>query len=489
MQKIIVTAKCLLLMLAMTVTGYATNIAETYGISASGIARGNAMTASVNDWSSVFYNMAGLGRTYGSKGVNPSGRSMSLAKSSGKGEKNGDKKTYANELSFSFLYTMPVLSIDLGSQRYYDYIDQGTGDTQRIYLDTNGANDLDFGSTVIGLALDLNLIAKLPHFISSARMGVGMGMNADLSAAKLSDIDLKTHNFMRYGREAQKAVIMAGAGFGFLKDTFGVGLGINVSFAGEGKVLMKDVQVTESPQEPAGQAMMDLTIAPSVVAGVYMNAARLLPVLEGLEVGLSFRQESYLEMYPFAANALTEAGEVNMSMMLAIFDYYSPHSITAGVSYSKWGLTASFDLEVQLWSGFKISQCFERYYDGSDPQSRPKLPEMEDIFIPKLGVEYQVLDWLSVMGGYYLQPAFVPDSVTAEVFNLLDNTKHVISMGAVFDVPMLDFISGPIEISVAYQLQILTSRQVTKNEELSWNPDYAYGGTCHSVMVGAMLKL
>ena len=44
------------------------NFAETYGCSAEGMARGNAMTATVSDWSSVFYNVAGLGRTQGLTG-------------------------------------------------------------------------------------------------------------------------------------------------------------------------------------------------------------------------------------------------------------------------------------------------------------------------------------------------------------------------------------------------------------------------------------
>ncbi|HOR94798.1 MAG TPA: hypothetical protein PLZ38_12565, partial [Spirochaetota bacterium] len=41
------------------------NFADTYGFGAQGVARGNAMTAVVNDWSSVYYNIAGLGRTRG----------------------------------------------------------------------------------------------------------------------------------------------------------------------------------------------------------------------------------------------------------------------------------------------------------------------------------------------------------------------------------------------------------------------------------------
>ncbi len=42
---------------------FASNSAETFGFGTRGISMGNAMTATVDDWSSVWYNPAGLGKT------------------------------------------------------------------------------------------------------------------------------------------------------------------------------------------------------------------------------------------------------------------------------------------------------------------------------------------------------------------------------------------------------------------------------------------
>jgi len=42
---------------------YASNFAESHGFSANGVAKGNAVVSTVNDWSSVWYNPAGLGKT------------------------------------------------------------------------------------------------------------------------------------------------------------------------------------------------------------------------------------------------------------------------------------------------------------------------------------------------------------------------------------------------------------------------------------------
>jgi len=38
-----------------------------------------------------------------------------------------------------------------------------------------------------------------------------MGMNADLSLVKVNDLDPRTHNFQRFGREIQNSAIMIGA--------------------------------------------------------------------------------------------------------------------------------------------------------------------------------------------------------------------------------------------------------------------------------------
>jgi len=62
----------LILITILFFAGYSVNLyanfAETYGCSAEGMARGNAMTATVSDWSSVFYNVGGLGKTQGLTG-------------------------------------------------------------------------------------------------------------------------------------------------------------------------------------------------------------------------------------------------------------------------------------------------------------------------------------------------------------------------------------------------------------------------------------
>jgi len=454
----------------MSVNVFASGFSDTFGFSAEGMSQGNAMTATVNDWSSVYYNVAGLGKTGGKSGVKTgSGNSsMSLkAKNNEMSIAGNASKTYANELAMTFMLNVPGVKIDIED------------------IDTVGDDLETTGQLVVGLAFDLNNIYEMPNVISSARLGMGLGLNSDASLVKVSDVDLKTQNFVRYGREAQRATILLGLGMGFLDDTFGFGFGANVGFTGEGNVMMYGVEVRDGPQYPEIQVKMDLGAAISLVAGLYFSPVKLFSAVEGLEVGVSYRQEQYLKIDPFQAGA-SIPGFMEMRLVMSIFDYYTPHMMSFGMSYSleKFtgiDITTSVDLEYQMWSNCKYSTNNNLNY-GS-------LPEFKNILVPKLGVTYGVLSWMSVMAGYYFQPYFIPDSVTEQVYNLLDNNKHVLSVGLTVKVPPLGGLAGPVDVTVGYQFQGLVARDVNKIDQTAINHNYSYGGTFSSVYLGMSLKL
>lgn len=457
----------LISVLAMGSQALASSFADVHGYSTKGIALGNAMTATVNDWSSVYYNIAGLGKTLNKK--SPAGSSggvdMGLKKKKA-GTSSTDTQSYINELYIGFMYTIPVFKVD--------YVQSGD-------FNIKADEGLDYGILQLGLAVDINLIYKLPDFISSARIGLGMGSPADGSVTKVNDISPDTHNFLRYGREAQMAKIMVGFGMGFLKDMFGFGLGVNASFAGEGAVVMNGVQIGAAPQTPDSESRMDLALHPSVVTGFYFDFGKVLPVLNGLDFGASYRMETAMEIDPF--NAAADVPNVmTMTMQLAIFDYYAPHTITTGVAYTRWGVTLAVDVDVALWKFYKVSTAVKENYGD-------QLPSFKNIVIPKIGVSYQLLDWISLMGGYMFQPSFIPGGANSEDIDFLDNDKHIVSLGASFQLPKLFGFGGPIEATIAYQLQYLPEREVTKTDPQETEPNYAYGGTCHAISVGFMLKL
>lgn len=479
----------------VTSASWASNFADTYGYSATGIAMGNSITAIVNDWSSVFYNIAGLGRTK-SDGIRPvidSKKSTSLALlakgsandkvlSESEGAPIGSGEQYNNQLAVSVFYTMPKFKIDIARSG------------------VKGDENLQFGMFVIGIAFDLNRIYTMPRFISSARFGLGLSSLTDGYAARINDIDLKTHNFLRYGREAQKAVIIAGLGFGLLDDAVGIGAGANMNFKGEGKVLLTNVEVGPSKQTPDAQARTDLKAAPAIVAGVYASPGKLVRALKGFDIGASYRQESYMELFPFQTSTTMLVGGMDMSMNMSIFENYTPHIATAGMAYSRWGLTIALAVEYQMWSKYKFSETIKIVYNTAsslapDPPNNyyPEdynLPKFKDIIIPRIGVSYDLFRWMTVMAGYYYQPTFIPDDQMQGRLNLLDNNMHVGSFGLKFGVPRMGGMQGPLDIILSGQFQYLVEREVVKTHpDLTYNPSYTYGGMCYSAMVEVRMRL
>ncbi len=451
MNKVLLVLKMSVFLIVINATSVlANNYADTYGFSPKGMGMGNAMCAHVNDWSSVYYNIAGLGRTNHFK----------------EGESVG-------ELFLGYMTTLPQMDIDIPTRWRLD----SEGDIE--YLSTKGDEDLDFGSIIIGTAIDLNLLYKMPEVVSSARFGLGMSVNDDMSVVKIYDVEPQTHNFLRYGREIQRMVLIAGTGFGFWDDTFGVGFGVNSSFGGEGVVDLRGIDVRTAPQSPDGQAIMDLTFeTTALVIGLYLNAGKVFHQLKGLDIGVSYRKESKLDIDPFDTLAEVDLGTIPLNLNLALFDYYQPDIITAGFSY-KLGdkVVLSIDIEYQTWSEYEVSSRYDLNFGDI-------LPDLDDIVIPKIGVQYQKNHSTELYFGYYFQPSFVPDKAVKGDVNWIDNDKHVLSIGMSYKTGQVGGFQSPMEISVGYQLQYLDERDIEKISPTNINPNYSVDGTCHTFMVG-----
>ncbi len=428
---------------------WAASIADTYGLSPKSVGMGNAMAAHVDDWTSVYYNMSGLGKT-------------------GSLKENGSN----NQLFFGYLYTAPQTKLDI-PQRYYEE------DGERTLYSTNADEDLDFGSLIIGTAVDLNLLYKMPQAISSARFGLALTVGDDLSVAKVNDIEPQTHNYLRLGRETQKMDIISGIGLGFLDDTFGVGFGVRTSFGGEGKVLLEDVQVSTDPQSPKGQTLMDLELdVSSWVAGAYLDLGKIAPPLKGADIGFCYRSPSKFEIDPFETAAVVQTGGIPLNLQLALFDYYYPATFTLGLAYRPIDkLTVALDIEYQKWSDYDVSSVASENYAEI-------LPDLDDIFVFRVGGEFALKPHMAIFGGYGFQPSFVPDKATKGVVNWLDNDKHIASVGTLYNLGKLAGFQKDMVLSAAYQYQYLVERSVTKDEPTSLNPNYDYGGSIHTLILG-----
>lgn len=462
---------------------FASGYADTFGASPKGVALGNAMTARVNDWSSPYYNIAGLGKTVHL--LTPEIDETQVKK---------------NQLAVAYLYNSPNFDIDINTpdgERYY-YVN-----SERVMVPTKGDKNLKTGTIVMGIALDLNDLYIMPDNISSSRVGLLMGINDDFSMMQINDIDLRNHNFLRYGRESQAMLFMGGVGFGFMNDTIGLGLGFNTTLKGDGNILLENVQLSSDFQQPNTFARLDTNLSSALIAGGYFSPGKIVPMLEGLDLGISIKTEKYLSIASLNLFQRIQAGpmtisteDISMVMEIVLFDYYQPLIVTAGSAYAINNLTMSCDIEFQKWSEFKISGIKKGNYIGA-------LPDMKDIVVIRIGAEYVINENTHALAGYSYQPSFVPNDAITGPYNYLDNDRNTWSLGFSYTLPSVKRLISRVEVVGAYQIQLLTERDVAKDDPTQEiidiygtvenytliNPEYSFGGVCHSIFMGLNIRI
>lgn len=478
---------------------FAGSYADTYGMSAKSMGMANAVTATVNDWSSLWYNPAGLGKTYSLPRYNKTAEKNQIAETKLKRGSNAitveeavasSEEFFPAELAVVVMYTAPMMNLQIPRTGVY------------------AENELNFGTTTFGIVIDCNTLVKMPEIISSARFGIALGTGLDGWMYKINDTSPMSHNYLRYGREAQRTMILAGIGFGFFDDLFGIGVGANIQNRSEARSRVKDVLLSPDIQYPVAESKMTTYIAPFLTSGLYINPERITPVLKGLEIGMGYRMATEMKTHPYQSDSVMLVAGLTVPLSLAMFDYYTPHIISTGLAYTIFDVTTSLNLDYEMWSGFNLGPGYKKgvlYYtdpSNKDTSAYAKIPSMEDIIVYRLGISWDMkkwVSWLTLLGGYYYQPSFVPDSAVAGDMNFLDNDKHVLSFGAIFAFPKTWRFGGPVELSISYQYQYLTERSVHKtNLEATkgppenyykYNPDYKYGGMCHTVSMGAGIKI
>ncbi len=481
------------------------NFADTYGYSSKGIARGNAMCAIVDDWSSAYYNLSGLGKTpprvYAAADRGRKKTSLRAKKSILNEESTDEDGTTSfgelnDEMGLNYLYGIPIVSIAF---------------TEDSSLETRADQDLNTPGIAFGLVFDVNHFYNFNYLVpkkilSSIRFAFSIGLPGDGNMVKLNDIDPQSHDFLRYGREASRIIILAGLGMGFLDDTFGVGVGANILMQGKGAMVMKDLELGPGQQSPSFEGKMDMGPDPSPALGLYAEVGKILAMFgiknrwtEKIKFGAAYRGEVEMNLDPFDAMGGTQIPNLELAIALAMFDYYTPNIYTAGVAYSQaipvplnvlkdLSATLSVDWQMEQWSRHHMSSVREELYDNANVD----VPEFQDVHMIKAGLGLSIFKWLGVSFGYYHQPSYIPDDANTGIFDFLDNDKNVFSGGLELIVPPMHGIPNPMSVNVAFQYQQLVERTVAKNHpqaaaetaalggsayDPSYNPSYNYGGS------------
>ncbi|MCX7632194.1 MAG: hypothetical protein N2Z22_02540 [Turneriella sp.] len=486
------------------------DIAETFGMGPRMIGFSGAGVATVSDWTATFYNMAGVASPlteraiFGDQEKSEEAaekirllRDPSSAEDRAAQEKKdatdkkleaeilarGERPTHQMGINYLFQATLPKIAPKSLGPETAKNIDLAT-------------KNMVYGALQMGLVFDTRTVINTPKNLP---IRVGLGLSVPQAAvATVHDTRVESYNFLRYGREAQRMLIIAGLGAQVLKNRLSIGVGANAFTGGRGKFSMQNVEIdpTGNAQVPNAETQMDLTPSVAPVVGIQYRHNIKNRILMA---GFSWRGEIMMQMDPLDANATTQLLQVELPLRLAILDFYSPHTLTLGATYlhDEW-LKVSLDGELQLWSGFmvnsaraeymrKVGEYFQRFHNiilvRLGAETRP------GYFIPKL----RDVPLFARMGLSYI-PAFTPDQTGYS--NFLDNNKIAYSLGASYFLNSNAIVKVPVEILFAFQHQILLSRTSTKSGDVTNSlayqtgnqPDYTYSGHALIFSLGALMK-
>jgi len=223
----------------------------------------------------------------------------------------------------------------------------------------------------------------------------------------------------------------------------------------------------------------DAEMKVSPVAGVQLHP------LEWLRIGVTYRGRFYAETVGTQDILLRfpdfsgQSSVVIQSAVLAsihYIHYWNPQQVSAGVAFRPAdSLWVALDLTWADWS------------DYIDPMFYAPSVPFSDTFTPRVGLEYAFRNGPVLRAGYGYQPTPVPEQTGAS--NYLDNDKHVVSTGIGYTFPRLPswipIWKKPLTLDAYFQYTQLVTR--TYHKQPGFGPSLELGG--YMLDTGMSLRL
>jgi len=208
-------------------------------------------------------------------------------------------------------------------------------------------------------------------------------------------------------------------------------------------------------KEVRPRIMRDAEMKVAPVAGV------LLHPVQWLRLGVTYRGRFYAETVgtqDILLRFFDFSGRSPLSFQTAVLadihyvHYWNPQQVSTGAAFSPVdSLWVSLDLTWADWSDYMDSMWYS------------PAPRFSDNFAPRVGMEYGLHNGIILRAGYYFQASPVPEQTLES--NYLDNDKHVVStgMGYTFSrLPWIPIWKKPLTLDAFFQYTQLVTRTYEK---------------------------
>ena len=419
------------------------SISDLLGVGARATAMGMAYTGVADDYTAAYYNPAGLAQV--------------------------------KRASLTFQFTHAKARFKLGNRDallgyYQNYFDlPPSSDMVRKSLPTGDFPDAN--GVMLGFCADMGYLTGFKNLYFGLAAYMPFGKLVETPVVFRTDV---IPHFPRYVDNLQGMDMHVGLAYRVL-DWFSVGVGIHSFLNLEGETFIDTVLLDLSDIQEKTYVL------PGVNRQVLWSFAPigsvLLAPMDWLRVGVVYRgsnkakikYDQFVNIGLRIPNGQEPEVERSLTLISAFipFDYtffFTPESITGGVSVRvNERFLVSLDLAWYRYSAFK---------DGKG--NKPEVP-FSDTWIPRLGLDYEVLDDLHLYGGYFYEQSPVPDQPRRN--NYMDMDRHVFSCGAGYSLPGIGkYWKKPLTVQAFFQGQYLPGREVRKENETRYGPSYDFEG-------------
>lgn len=416
-----------LLALAVPALGNMNFIPNTYGLSARSMGMGNSLTASRYDLGMAFYNPAALG--------------MLDHSAAGLG----------------YLFAQPRFDSEIDGEKMPDF-------------DT--ANEI----------VVVDLVISLKNILTHGKRGMGLGVSLTLDDNGATFVDFRDHRskqgqYLRYGTSS--ATILTGLGVEIMPWLM---LGAGAIVQMEAEVQM---QVNTDLEGNSNNESFD-----QLASTVLTPTAGVLVPWKDWTFGLTWRAESKGQIGPIDADTLAEVGGselASLPLSISFRDSFIPMQLAGGAQYMVLdGLLLSLDLTWMQWSRFIE-------FSEEEDSARDDIKfDFVDTFVPRLGAEFVLFEKHALRAGYSYDMTPVKgigtykpyEDLNVVGFVILDNDKHVASLGYGYTLEIPKMITYPVQFDLGMQMQYLAPRTAETSDGVKYKSEGILFGGMFNVSLG-----
>lgn len=406
-------------------------VEDTFGLGPAPMALGGSYAARPGDSAAAYYNPAGLAPW-------------------------GHKKEHGGffELTLGAVYAHPTLHVT--GSRGQELTTPEVPDTAGVLLGTRFSVGQPFH--VDGLDMGVSLFVPKGLFQWSIRP------DDDVQWALLTD---------------RTQVVSAHVGLALrVAPWLSLGLGLRISFGVQTLTRGQVTSVGLATDPQTGTTVVRTSTVLGTDAEVFGRVTPLVGVLltpiDPLRIGLVYRHKSYVDDWGNTRiSGVPDLGDMGYTHHYA--HYFEPSEVTAAASVDVGGgVDLSFDLTYARWSE-ALSTGRNFYGDG----------RWGDTWTPAFGARWRAHPGFALLGGYRFQKSPL-DNVSGPT-NLLDNDRHVLSLGfevdfgKLFHTPSVDarLTFGLAAVSLVSRTETKDFQRFVSDDAMLRNPgypSYSYGG-------------